>query len=127
MATIKEHCKDCQKFLKNDMVEVHRFLDQYASMFPVGHFFDYHRTFLHNLYGVQIVAARYGKVGWYACLLHLTRDFAGGTIDHWSMEHMEKEFPKYLMWFNRMDHVYEPIPHVVRAWKGKSLVTLATG
>ena len=126
MATIKEHCKDCQKFLKDDMVEIHRFLDQYATMFPVGNFVDYHRTFLHNSYGMHIALEIWGPKGWNAAMLHLTRDYAESPIYHWTLEGMIKEFPKRLMWFNKMPHAYEPMPHVVRAWGEKGLVTLAT-
>jgi hypothetical protein len=126
MAVIKEHCKDCKKFLKDEMAEVHRFLDQYASMFPVVHFMDYHRTFLHNTYGMYIVLEKWGRKGWAAAMLHLTRDYVEGTIDHWTFGNMAKEFPRRLMWFNTMAHTYEPMPHVVRAWGGKGLVALAT-
>jgi len=126
MARIEEHCKDCKKFLKNDMYEVHNFLDQYANIFPVGFFIDYHRTFLHNSYGLAIMTATYGEIGKYATILHLTRDYVEGTINHLSLEGIIKEFPRRLMWFDTMQHVYEPKPHIIRRWNGKSIVTLAT-
>lgn len=126
MASVNEHCKDCEKFIGKGMLEAHKFLDQYVEVFPVGYFVDYHRTFLHNTYGVKTLTARHGYIGWCAAVLHLTRDYVGGTIDHCSLERMMREFPRRLMWFDKMAHAYEPQPHVVRAWKGKSLITLAT-
>ena len=125
MARIEEHCEDCKKFLKNEMREVHEFLDIYAKQFPIGHFVDYYRTFLHNSYGLHIVTDQWGHMGWCAAMLHLTRDYVEGTIDHWTFEGMTKEFPRRLMWFNKMTHAYEPQPHIVRAWGGKSLVYLS--
>lgn len=127
MAFVGDHCKDCRKFLKDEMREVHEFLDQYAPMFPVEHFLDYHRTFLHNTFGMHIVLERWERKGWAAAMLHLTRDYVEGTIDHWTFGQMAKEFPRRLMWFNKMVHTYEPQTHIIRAWDRKSLVSLAKG
>jgi hypothetical protein len=124
MAKIGDHCKDCKKFLKNEMREVHEFLDQYSMVFPVWHFVDYHRTFLHNSYGLSVITAKYGKLGRYAAIIHLTRDYVEGTIDHWTMYRILEDFPRRLMWFDAMQHAYEPEPHVVRGWDGKGLVSL---
>jgi hypothetical protein len=126
MAKIIDHCRDCKKFLGKEAREVHEFLDQYADTFPVAHFLDYHRTFLHNSYGLRIIRAKYGKLGWAAAVIHMTRDFLEGTIDHLTFNQMSKEFPRRLMWFNTLDHCYKPHPHVVKGWEGKGLVYLAT-
>jgi len=126
MATIKEHSADCNEFLGKEVRLVHEFLDQYASLFPVNFFYDYHRTFLHNSYGMSVMYAAFGEIGWKAAMLHLTRDFVEATISHWSLETMIKDFPKRLMWFNTLTHNFEPQPHMIRGWAGKSLVLLAT-
>jgi len=125
MARINDHCKDCKEFLGNEMREVHEFLDQYAAIFPIGAFNGYHRTFLHNAYGLEIVTSRYGQIGKDAAILHLTRDYVGGTIDYMPFETILKEFPKRLLWFNKLESIYKPKAHVVRGWNGKGLVAVA--
>lgn len=126
MTFIEAHCEDCRRFIKDDMVGVHRFLDQYAKMFPVMHFYDYHRTFLHNSYGLSLVKAMYGNEGENAFIVHIMRDYESGPIDHYTFEQIIKDFPRRLMWFNTMSNDYSPAPYVLRGWGGKSLITLAT-
>ena len=128
MATIKEHAKDCKYFLGKPYWEVHKFLDQYAALFPVEHFVEYHRTFLHNSYGVGIIEAKWGVEAKIAALIHLYRDYYEGPIKNIAgkLEEILKRVEAAMLWFNKMMHGYEPQPHVVRAWKGKSLVYIAT-
>jgi len=126
MATIEDHAAECKKILGEPHWEVHRFLDQYAGAFPVDHFVDYHRTFLHNSYGLKIVEARWGLEARTAALVHLYRDYHEGSISHLSLKKILERVLTAVMWFNRMMHGYEPRPHIIRAWNGKSLVYLAT-
>jgi hypothetical protein len=126
MAHINAHIGDCEKFLKNGCREVHLFLDQYANIFNPTFFDDYHRTFLHNSYGMRIMKDLWGELGYNAAMLHLTRDYVGGTIDHWTLESMLKEFPKRLMWFDAMYTNYVVKPHVIRQWNNISLVAMST-
>jgi len=56
----------------------------------------------------------------------LYRDYSEGSVAHLSLEKILERVPRAVMWFDRMDHTYEPQPHVVRAWNEKSLVYLAT-
>lgn len=126
MATVEGHAADCKKILGKPYWEVHRFLDKYAEAFPVGHFVDYHRTFLHNSYGLKIVEAKWGPEAKTAAFIHLYRDYHEGPVDHLSLEKILERVPRAVMWFNRMMHGYEPRPHIIKAWNGKSLVHLAT-
>jgi len=126
MAKIEEHAKDCKYFLDKSYWEVHKFLDQYASFFPVGNFVDYHRTFLHNSYGIKVVEAKWGAEAKIAALIHLYRDYYEGPIKNIAggIEEILKRSKTALTWFNKMQHGYEPPPDVARAWKGKGLVYL---
>jgi hypothetical protein len=126
MSYISNHTKDCERFIGRGYEEVHMFLDQYAGIFNPIFFDDYHRTFLHNSYGMQIVKEVWGNAGYNAAMLHLTRDYVNGTIDHWTVEGMLKEFPKRLMWFDKMHTNYVVKPHVVRQWNNISLVAMST-
>lgn len=118
MAYISEHCKDVKHYLgvEDDFVIVHEFLDQYASVFPVAFFNDYHRTFLHNTYGLRICEARWGEVGRLSAIIHLMRDYCGFHIQHWSLEKILKEFPRYLMWFDLLRTEYKPDSRVMKGW-----------
>ena len=75
MAFIEEHEKDCVAFLGKPYTEVHRWLDQYASLFPVGFFVDYHRSFTHNSYGLECIRSLYGYEAERAARVHLIRDY----------------------------------------------------
>jgi len=126
MAAIEDHAAECEKILGKPYWEVHRFLDQYAGVFPVDHFIDYHRTFLHNSYGLEIVEARWGSKAKTAALVHLYRDYCEGSIPNLSLKKILERALRAVMWFNQMMHSYEPRPHIIRAWNRKSLVYLAT-
>ena len=128
MPRIKTHMRDCEAYLGAGYEEVHKFLDQYAEIFPPVHFFDYHRTFLHNSFGIEIVKLRWGKEGLMAAMIHLTGDYIEAEISYTykTWEEVEKNFPKVLMAFNKMEHTYNPNPRIVRAWGNKGLVTIAT-
>ena len=55
-----QHEIDCLRILKSGFLEVHQFLDQYAYNWPPNQFVEYHRTFLHNSYGLLIIKANFG-------------------------------------------------------------------
>lgn len=127
MAYIDDHCKDVSHYTdaKDGCKEIHMFLDQYAAVFPVAYFYDYHRTFLHNTYGVRICAARWGEIGKIAAIIHLTRDYCGMHMQNWSLEKILKEFPKYLMWYNLLQTEFKPDSRVVRHWDNRGIVSIA--
>jgi hypothetical protein len=81
MAFIKEHERDCEEFLGKPYTEVHMWLDQYASLFPVGFFNDYHRSFNHNSYGLECIRSLYGDDAEKAARIHIIRDYLEGPID----------------------------------------------
>ena len=58
---MKIHCHDCCELLGGEFAEVHRFLDQYAKDLPPPVFFDYHRSLLHNSYGLAVIRARWER------------------------------------------------------------------
>jgi hypothetical protein len=75
MATILNHEIDCIKILGIGYIGVHQFLDQYAWNWPPNKYVEYHRTFLHNSYGLAIVKANFGLLGEVAGKIHIYRDF----------------------------------------------------
>jgi len=125
MAHIKYHCADCKHFIGDEMIEVHKFLDYYTKIFPPSLYVDYHRTFLHNSYGLNLAGLKWGKKGYLAALIHLTRDYVGAPIDHWSLKKIIKDFAKYRMWFDLLRTEYKPRPSVMYAWNNKSIVSIA--
>ncbi len=74
MATRKTHNEDCNKILGKSFDYVHSFLDQYAEIFTIRPYLGYHRTFLHNIYGLSIVKIKWGSQALYAAKIHLIRD-----------------------------------------------------
>lgn len=125
MATINLHCEDCEAVLGDACLEVHKFLDQYAAYFPIKRFFEYHRSFLHNKYGLILVENKWGEIGRKAAILHLVRDYMEFPIPQ-NMGWSEKHLAKALVEFNNM-YKYEPNmdPRIIAAWKGKGLVAIA--
>jgi len=130
MSYIEEHCKDCVEELGEPFYEVHAFLDQYSEMFPITHFAAYHRTFLHNTYGLRLVKAMWGEKAWKAAVLHVVTDYRprptgmGISID-WAL----KVIPSVLKFMNVFDFdgADPQIPQpVMIGWKDKGLVTVAT-
>jgi len=125
MALAIEHIEDCQHYLGKAYAAVHSFLDQYAHEFPIEHFVDYHRTFLHNSYGIAILKATFGEGGEKATLVHLYRDYFEGPITHLPLEVVLERARKSLIWWDKMQHGYSPQPHILRGWEGQSLCCLA--
>lgn len=129
MAKLTVHAEDCKKYIGDEMWDVHKFLDQYAQVFPISHFIDYHRTFLHNTYGLAVVCQRWGEKGRKAGTVHLVRDWWEGPFvrgkKNWSYEEIEAKLPKALAWFNKMRSEYEPLSYVVKAWNNLGLVAIS--
>ena len=129
MADLKTHASDCKTYIGNEMLEVHKYFDRYAHIFPISHFLDYHRTFSHNAYGFAIVCHRWGDKGRRAGTLHLVRDWWEGPFvrgkKNWSYEEIEAKLPEILVWFNKLHCEYEPVPAVVRAWNNTGLVAIS--
>ena len=103
---------------------MHRFLDQYAKVFPVAIFTEYHRGFLHNRYGIEIVKSMWGPEAEKAAISHIARDYAELPMTDWSR--IDMHIRRALMYFSYLDNLEPHIqPHVIRGWAGKSLVSIA--
>lgn len=128
MAVISEHEADCKALLGKAYREVHQFLDQYAQDFPVSVFFEYHRTFLHNQYGINLVHVRFRGQADKAAMIHIVRDWHEMPLGEMKMEWIRAKLGKALMHFSSLDQ-FDPRldPGIVSAWKGKSLCSLAFG
>ena len=128
MAGIREHESDCKILLGKDHREIHKFLDQYTSIFPVGRFFEYHRTFLHNRYGINVVSAKFGKEAAKAAVIHIVRDWHEMPLGEMKINWVISKTYQALMHFNSLDQ-FDPRldPRITSAWKGKSLCALAFG
>lgn len=124
MARIEEHMNDCKKLLGNPWECVHKFLDQYTKAFPVAVFTEYHRGFLHNRYGIEIVKAMWGPEAEKAVIAHIARDYAEIPMVNW--KRVDMHIGRALLYFNCMKNLEPRIqPHVIAAWKGESLVSVA--
>jgi hypothetical protein len=119
MANILQHAIDCKLLLGNGYEEVHHYLDQYAKIFNPELFLDYHRTFLHNSYGLEIIRNLYGEEGKKAAIIHLTRDYGDTCIN---LEKVLKDFNRKLLWFDKLSTEYNPKPHVIRGWNNRALI-----
>jgi len=126
MAFTTEHKKDCMSILGTDCENVHVFLDQYAEIFPIEVFSDYHRSFLHNTYGVTICRSIWGPVGEKAAIIHVVRDFVMEPIHDKTMKWVMKNSKKALVYFNNLENFQIHMsPNVINAWDNKSLCAIA--
>ncbi|MCF7853306.1 MAG: hypothetical protein K9N51_00800 [Candidatus Pacebacteria bacterium] len=74
MATLNEHCRDCERELGEPFTHVHEWLDELQP--------DYgpmHRVFRHHREGVERVRAKWGDRAARAAEIHIRRD-TGGVI-----------------------------------------------
>lgn len=128
MAHIDEHCKDCGKLLGHAWFKVHQFLDQYAEIFDPWRFGEYHRTFLHNRYGIEVARSLWGSQAETAAIIHIVRDYMEMPIDGKDLKWIKYKLGKALVYFNNMDN-FDPRldPRIVKGWKGKSFVGIAMG
>lgn len=131
MAEIVEHTRDCRKLFKDKKKgyrKVHLFLDQYAQIFPIGYFNDYHRTFLHNSYGLEVIHSMWGEEAYIAGLIHLYRDYMEAPITTLSLDTIIQRSGKAIIYFNSdLDQLELRLdPSVTASWQGESLVSLAT-
>jgi hypothetical protein len=105
MPGIEVHCKDCLEMLGKDYYDVHRWLDSMARHFPPPRFLDYHRTFFHNSYGLEIVKCRWGFEAMIAAQIHLIRDYDDNVVLNRSLESLNELAAKAILWFNDMEHM----------------------
>lgn len=128
MSQIEDHMKDCEELLNNPFKNVHLFLDQYAEVFIINVFGEYHRTFLHNSAGLSVIGSECGSRARTAAEIHLVRDHTGTHIAHGGLEMIKKRIGKVLMYFNNPENLKPNLnPGVVQAWQGKSLCQAAFG
>jgi hypothetical protein len=112
-----EHVEDCKRLIGRGWARVHSFLDQYANVFPPPIFNEYHRTFLHNRRGLELIKARWGEEAELAGIIHLVRDSLGTPIDNRSLEWVKGQLGKALMYFNSMELMDPGLhPSIVAAW-----------
>jgi len=126
MAMFDDHCNDCKKLLGEPHGKVHEFLDQYAGVFDIGTFVEYHRSFLHNQYGIKVVAAMYGQQAKQAAIIHIVRDYMGMPLTDRDLEWVNDKLGKALIYFNTSDNLEPRLnPVVMKNWKGEGLCSLA--
>lgn len=101
MPGLEIHGKDCIELLGKPFDHVHRFLDVYAADFPPPVFYDYHRSLLHNSYGLAIVKARWGKEAYEAARFHLARDYD----DSCSIGKLPSRVDVAVVWFNNLENM----------------------
>lgn len=124
MAHISEHILDSERLLGNKYTEVHIFLDKYAEIFPPAKFGEYHRSFLHNTYGIEVAGYKWGVEGKKTAIIHLIRDYIEMPVKSFAV--VDQYFNRAIKYFNNLANFdVEFPPHVIRAWGGNGLVTIA--
>jgi hypothetical protein len=97
----KVHGEDCIALLGEPFYHVHIYLDSYAKDFPPPVFYDYHRSLLHNSYGLTLVRQEWGEAAYKAGLIHLSRDYD----DTCPVEKLLERSARALVWFNNLEHM----------------------
>lgn len=100
MAFLEEHEQDCLHFLEDKCTRVHNFLDMYIQFYPPKKCGEYHRAFLHNKYGIELIFDRWGKDDWYAAMIHIAKDFWCGDIIHMTIGRIIKLAHRGMILFN---------------------------
>lgn len=130
MAITEEHERDCKALLGEKWRNAHVLLDQYASVFPPNLFGEYHRTFLHNKYGLCIIKEVLGERAVLAGKIHLVRDWYGIPLTDKPLDWVLANFPRAMLYFHNVDR-FEPKvhPNIAKAWRtsGLSLCEIAFG
>ena len=134
MAGIDQHCKDCINLLGEHFNDVHMWLDEIAGILPIGLFYDYHRSFRHNSYGLAVVRSLFGPAAYVAAKIHLVRDCEDWmcplTFEGYSLDEILEKLPGSLLFLNDLENM-EPLIHgeTLAAWikENKSLVAIAKG
>ncbi len=133
MAPSDRHELDCLHLLQKPMWEVHAWLDEMNRVFPFQLFYDYHRTFRHNSWGVQQCLELWGQDGENAARIHLLRDWFSDVKIKWmGLAEALRQSDDALIHFNMMDEneYNHPLPAQFKSWEkkmaaGKSLVECA--
>uniref|UniRef100_A0A6M3JZ97 Uncharacterized protein n=1 Tax=viral metagenome TaxID=1070528 RepID=A0A6M3JZ97_9ZZZZ len=129
MASIDKHVRDCKFLLGKPYTKIHLWLDQYAKMFPIGMFNDYHRTFLHNSYGIGILEDTMDINTVIAAKIHIIRDW-DDHVDlrkrYGDISNIKNVYNKAIIWFNNLMNMDVILyPDIIKGWGGKALVALA--
>jgi hypothetical protein len=132
MAMIEQHIEDCMNLIGEPHVKVHRWLDEYAKLFSISFFNDYHRTFRHNTYGLECIKGMWGYDAEKAGRLHLIRDYLERPlkgkmiVDKYIKGNNFNKMMKY--WNNPMNMELVISNDVIQAWikEGFGLVALST-
>lgn len=121
MPGMKIHCSDCLELMGEEFPEVHRWLDQYAKDLPTPIFFDYHRSLLHNSYGLAIIRARWGEKAYEAGRIHLARDYDDCCL----INRLRDRVAAAVMWFNNIENMEMMlIPSYMAAWEESLMAML---
>lgn len=133
MAPRDRHELDCLHLLQKPMWEVHAWLDEMNRVFPFQLFYDYHRSFRHNSWGVQQCLEMWGPDGEKAARIHLLRDWDDQVMVKWmNLEEALDKSAGCLLHFNMMDEneYNHPLPAQFKSWEkklaeGKSMMDCA--
>lgn len=133
MAPRDRHELDCLHLLQKPMWEVHAWLDEMNRVFPYQLFYDYHRSFRHNSWGVQQCLEMWGPDGEKAARIHLLRDWDDKVMIKWiNLAEALRQSAGPLFHFNLMDEneYNHPLPAQFKSWEkklaeGKSMMDCA--
>jgi len=133
MAPRDRHELDCLHLMQKPMWEVHAWLDEMNRVFPFQLFYDYHRSFRHNSWGVQQCFEMWGSDGEKAARIHLLRDwFPEVLIKYMNLAEALRQSAEALIHFNLMseDEYNHPLPAQFKHWRewmnnGMSMVECA--
>lgn len=102
---LDEHCKDCMALLGTAHLDVHLFLDKMCKEFPIQIFGEYHRTFLHNTYGLTILQHKMGEEAYKAGLIHLYADYTEFAVRHLKLETVLKRAKNIIPWWDNCEFI----------------------
>jgi hypothetical protein len=72
MASLDEHCRDCEKILGKPYREVHIYLDELFATMGLRH-----RVARHHIDGVKEIEQKWGKEAAQAAEIHIRKDCYG--------------------------------------------------
>ena len=116
MAGIQRHGDDCMMLFGKRFNHVHKWLDQYAKIYDVNEFLDYHRTFLHNSYGIEFIKRKWGSKAEKAAKIHIYRDFCGTPIKQWKLKEILAGADRAIMYFNNFKQMNIRFPKKIREY-----------
>ncbi len=83
------HCEEAEKVFGKRYEEIHKWLDEFAKMYPHDKMYK-HRKFRHHKEGIEEARRKFGDIGALVAEQHIKLDNEG-----WIPEKKDYELPEY--------------------------------